>query len=140
MLVPNYRDSLVLEAAKVEGEGNRATVKVRGFDILAFDFTSGRPVPATVLGLPLPADGSIYVLFNRVDGSRTTLDGERFAEFKAFADFVRAEAARIASWALGEGPGEGERGPVDGPNGSGEGSDRAAPLNGLLAAIPGRWK
>jgi len=137
-VVPNYRSHLVLEAHRIEGEGNRAMIVTRAFDILAFDVDSGFPVPMTLLGLPLPVDGSTYAIFNGENKCRTLLDGTFFREFRALADYLYAERDRAARWAAETGLGD--------ANGSDSVADTGAPgkplLGGAAAGVtpPARWK
>lgn len=145
-LIPNFRPDLILEAAQVEGKGDRAQLVIRTADILAFDLSSGHPMPVTLLGYPLPADGSVYAILNRADKSRTLLDGTRFWEYRGFADFVYGEAERVAAWhALGEGsegPGEGRGDGLEAAASASATGDSPAPGSGLLSGVlaPSRWR
>jgi len=146
-LIPNFRESLVLEACRVEGEGNKAGVVVDAYDILAFDCEGGRPIPMTLLGLPLPVNGSTYVIFNRVDKSRTLVDGSaRFYEFKDLARLLHARAEESARWAASggvEGPGKPYGDGVEAAEGDAAGSGLPEPeKRGLAGGVisPARWK
>lgn len=58
----------------------------RTLDVVAWlpSDKGNRLIPITVCGVPLTAPGVHYALLNTEDKSYTTLDGQRFADFKSW--------------------------------------------------------
>ncbi|MFI5224119.1 MAG: hypothetical protein ACHQX3_07760, partial [Nitrospirales bacterium] len=87
IVIPNTCGNLKLFET-IPNERRDRISQDRTLDIVAWlpSDKGNRLIPITVCGVPPMVPGAHYAVFNKDDKSYTTLDGQRFAEYRHWAD------------------------------------------------------